>query len=234
MDPKVTIFPSVFIGLSIFFCALQIQTYIVYVGSSRFEKLRGRFICEKRERPKGSARENVYNLSIDCLSRIRLVHSRTASSSGSAQGKVESDGRWSAGAEKRQDKRTAAGQTCRPSELRTFVAEEASAGYRASDSRANVGRGGSTKVKPTTPGKPTFPTGPGRDVVDKPKYNRRVLRNEQPPVTKLFFVSVHIRQLLLACLKNCHRFSDIRDQSFVRDKQNFVSSLPFSVHFGLN
>lgn len=44
---------------------------------------------DKRERRRG-AREDVHNSSIDCLARIRLVHSRPASSSGSAQGKVES------------------------------------------------------------------------------------------------------------------------------------------------
>ena len=102
------------------------------------------------------------------------MYSRPESSSGSAQGKVESG--W---ALERRSRETA-GQTdgSGPNvptkrELRTFFAGEASAGLlrELSDSRADIGRGGSTKVKPTTPGKPTFPTGPGRDVVDKSKNN---------------------------------------------------------------
>jgi len=101
----------------------------VYVESCCFEKLRGKPNYAAKGRRRRGARENVHNLSIDCLSRIRLVYSRPVSS-GSAQGKVESD--W---ALERRSRETT-GQTDGsgpnvPSFVRSLP-KRLSAGYRAS------------------------------------------------------------------------------------------------------
>lgn len=137
---------------------------------------------------KARVRTYIYNLSIDCVSRIRLVHDRPASSSSSTQGKVESG--W---ALERRSRETA-GQTDGsgpnvPTKRALYVL--CRRGFRRvlrelSDSQTNVGRGGSTKVKLATPGKPSISMGPGRDVVIIIENNRRIFQNENPPRQKVF------------------------------------------------
>lgn len=82
-------------------------------------------------------------------------------------------GRWSAGAEhgrtngRQRAERVPSKQRTSPRKLLRSIAREA-----FSESRADAGRGGSTRERRSRrgrPGKSIFPTGPGRDVIHEPR-----------------------------------------------------------------